>query len=102
MSNDATTKRASQSLIPHSQSRVSDSSIAESSQSLIPHSQEQGLRPTEVNPEIGDEVEIHMRKRQDGRLVTAIGRATHVDPVHSNRVKTNKCHKNLRNALRIK
>ena len=50
----------------------------------------------EVNPGIGDEVEIHMRKTQDGRLVTAIGRVTQVDPDHPNRVKTHTCRKNFR------
>jgi hypothetical protein len=94
-------QETSQSLIPHSQDRVSDSSIAESSQSVIPHSQEQGLRPTEVNPERGDTVEIHMRKCRDGRLHTSRGRVTQVDPDHPNRVKTHICSKKIRKVLRI-
>jgi hypothetical protein len=75
--------------------------IAESSQSIIPHSQEQGLRPTEVHPGIGDMVEIHMRKVRDSRLVTAIGRVTQVDLDHPNRIKRNNCRKNFRKVLKI-
>ena len=71
-------QETSQSLIPHSQTRVSDSSIAESSQSIIPHSEEQGLRLTEVNPKKGYVVEIHMRKGRDGRLHKSRGKVTHV------------------------
>ena len=50
-------QETSQSLISHSQTRDSDSSIVESSQSIIPHSLEQGLRSTDENPRIGDLVE---------------------------------------------
>ena len=73
-SDDSMEQETYHSLIPHSQTRVSDSSIAESSQSIIPHSEEQGLRLTEVNPGKGDVVEIHMRKGRDGRLHTSRGR----------------------------
>ena len=90
-SDDSMDQETSQSLIPHSQTRVSDSSIAESSQSIIPHSEEQGLRLTEVNPGKGDVVEIHMRKGRDGRLHTSRGRVMQVDPDHPNRVKTHTC-----------
>ena len=69
-------QETSQSLIPHSQTRVSTSSLAESSQSLIPHSQEQGLRSTELNPGEGDMVEIRMRKSRDYRLLTSFGAVT--------------------------
>ena len=79
-SDDSMDQETSQSLIPHSQTRVSDSSIAESSQSIIPHSEEQGLRLTEVNPGKGDVVEIHMRKGRNGRLYTSRGRVMQVDP----------------------
>ena len=95
-SDDSMDQETSQSLIPHSQTRVSDSSIAESSQSIIPHSEEQGLRLTEVNPKKGDVVEIHMRKGRDGRLHTSRGRVMQVDPDHPNRVKTNTCSKKFR------
>ena len=54
-------------------------SIAESSQSIIPHSEEQGLRSTEVNPKKGDEVEVHMLIKGNGRLHTSVGRVRHVD-----------------------
>ena len=100
-SDDSMDQETSQSLIPHSQTRVSDSSIAESSQSIIPHSEEQGLRLTEVNPGKGDVVEIHMRKGRDGRLHTSRGRVMQVDPDHPNRVKTHTCRKNFRKVLKI-
>ena len=100
-SDDSMDQKTSQSLIPHSQTRVSDSSIAESSQSIIPHSEEQGLRLTEVGPEKGDVVEIHKRKGRDGRLHTSRGKVTHIHPDHPNKVKTDTCSKNFRTVLRI-
>ena len=90
-SDDSMDQETSQSLIAHSQTRVS-----ESSQSIIPHSEEQGLRLTEVNPKKGDVVEIHMRKGRDGRLHTSRGRVMQVDPDHPNRVKTHRCRKKSR------
>ena len=75
-------------------------SIAESSQSIIPHSEEQGLRSTEVNPKKGDEVEVHMLIKGNGRLHTSVGRVRHVDPDHSNRVRL-EGRKNYREVLRI-
>ena len=69
-----------------SQTQDPGSSIAESSQGIIRHSQEQGLRPTEVNPGIGDMVEIHLRQIKRGRnsrSVTAIGRVTQVNSEES-------------------
>ena len=87
-SDDSMDQETSQSLIPHSQTKVSTSSIAESSQSLIPHSQEQGPRSTDLNLKEGDTVKIRMEKRRDGSLVASIGAVTHVHPDHSNRVKT--------------
>ena len=93
-------QETSQSLIPHSQTRVSTSSLAESSQSLIPHSQEQGLRP-KLNPGEGDTVEIHMQRRRDSRLLTSFGAVIHVHPDHPNRVKTDTCSKYFRPVLRI-
>ena len=84
-------QETSQSLIPHSQTRVSTSSIVESSQSLIPHSQEQGLRPTELNP-------VHMQRRWDSRLLTSFGAVTHVHP--DRRVKTDICSNYFRPVLR--
>ena len=100
-SDDSMDQETSQSLISHSQTRVSDSSLAESSQSIIPHSQEQGLKPTEINPGIGDTVEVHMRKSRDGRLLTSMGKATQVDPDHPNRVKTHICRQIFLKVLKI-
>jgi hypothetical protein len=42
-----------------------------------------------------------MRRGRDGRLVTAFGWVTQVDPDHPNRVKTNNCRKIFRKVLRI-
>ena len=86
-SDDSMDQETSQSLIPHSQTKVSTSSIAESSQSLIPHSQEQGSR-SPIN-RVGDMVKILMRKCKDGSLVTSVGTVTHVRP--DRRVKTDIC-----------
>ena len=94
-------QETSQSLIPNSQTRVSTSSIAESSQSPIPHPQEQGPRSTELNPREGDTVEIRMKRRRDGSLVTSVGAVKHVHPDHPNRVKTDTCSKYFRPVLRI-
>ena len=93
-------QETSQSLIPHSQTRVATSSLAESSQSLIPHSQEQGLRSTELNPGEDDMVEIRMRKSRDYRLLTSFGAVTHVHPDHPKRVKTDTCSNYFRPVLR--
>ena len=95
-SDDSMDQETPQSLIPNSQTRVSTSSIAESSQSLIPHSQEQGPRST--NHKEGDTVEILMRKRRDGSLVTSVGTITHVHP--DRRVKTDICSNYFRPVLR--
>ena len=80
---DSLDQKTSQSLVPHSQHTDPDSSIAESSQSIIPHPEEQGLRLTEIHPEEGDEVEVHMQQRRDGRLFTSVRRVRHVDPEQS-------------------
>ena len=77
-----------------------DSSITESLQSIIPHSEEQGFRLTEINPEEGDEVEVHMQQRRDGRLFTSVGRVGHVDPDRPNRVRL-EGRKSYREVLRI-
>ena len=92
-----TDQETSPSLIPNSQTRVSTSSIAESSQSLIPHSQEQGPRST--NHKEGDTVEILMRKRRDGSLVTSVGTITHVHP--DRRVKMDICRNYYRKVLKF-
>ena len=84
---DSLDQETSQSLVPHSQNTDPDSSIAESSQSIIPHSEEQGLRLTEINHTKGDEVEVHIRKERNGRLLTSVGRVKHVDPGCPNRVR---------------
>ena len=47
----------------------------------------EGLRPTELNPEKGDTVEIHMQRRRDGSLRTSFGAVTHVHPDHPNKSK---------------
>ena len=96
-SDDSMAQETSPSLIPNSQTRVSSSSIAESSQSLIPHSQEQGPRST--NHKEGDTVEILMRKRRDGSLVTSVGTITHVHP--DRRVKMDICRNYYRKVLKF-
>ena len=75
------------------------SSIDESSQSIIPHSGEQGLRLTEINPRRGDEVEVRIQQRQDGRIITSVGRVKHINPDRPNWVRLYG-HKNYREVLR--
>ena len=70
---DSMDQETSQSLIPHSQNRDPDSSIVESSQSIIPHSLQYGLRSTDLNPEKGDLVVVHLRRIGRGRSVTKSG-----------------------------
>ena len=48
----------------------------------------------------GDEVEVHMQRRQDGRRFTSVGRVGHVDPDRPNRVRL-EGRKNYREVLRI-
>ena len=76
---DSLDQETSQSLVPHSQNMDPDSSIAESSQSIIPHSAEQELRLNEIKPTRGDKVEVRIRREENGRLVTSVGRVRHVD-----------------------
>ena len=76
-----------------------DSSNVETSQSIIPHSEEQGPRLTDLNPRGGDEVEVRWQQRQDGRLLTLIGRVEHVDPDRPKRVRL-EGYKNYREVLR--
>ena len=76
---DSLDQDTSQSLVPHSQNMDPDSSIAESSQSIIPHSEEPGFRLNEINHTRGDEVELRIRREENGRLVTSVGRVRHVD-----------------------
>ena len=97
---DSLDQETSQSLVPHSQNTDPDSSIAESSQSIIPHSEKQGLRLTEINPTRGDEVEVHMRKEENGCPHTFVGRVKHVDPDRPNRVRL-EGRKSYREVLRI-
>jgi hypothetical protein len=97
---DSIDKESSQSLILHSQNTDPDSSNVETSQSIIPHSEEQGLRLTEINLTKGDEVEVHIRKERNGRLLTSVGRVKRVDPDCPNRVRLEGC-KNYREVLRI-
>ena len=59
-----------------------------------------GFRLTEINPMRGDEVEVHMQRRQDGRLFTSVGRVGHVDPDRPNIVRL-EGRKNYREVLRI-
>ena len=77
-----------------------DSSNVETSQSIIPHSEEQGPRLTDLNPRGGDEVEVRWQQRQDGRLLTLIGRVEHVDPDRPKRFRL-EGYKNYREFLRI-
>ena len=90
----------SPSLISLSQNTDSDLSNAESSQSIIPHFEEQGPRLTEINPMNGDEVEVHIRRGENGRLFTSVGRVGHIDPDRPNRVRLEGC-TNYRKVLRI-
>ena len=76
-----------------------DSSNVETSQSIIPHSEEQGPRLTEIHTEEGDEVEVRMQQRRDGRLFTSVGSVKHVDLDRPNRVRLYG-RKNYRKVLR--
>ena len=84
-----------------------DSSIVESSQSIIPHSLQYGLRSTDENPQIGDEVEIFIRHTGKGRIrrsVTKPGYVVEIDSRDPTRVKTHNClhkfHKVIENCTR--
>ena len=56
------------------------------------------LKP-DSNPRGGDEVEVLWQQRQDGRLLTIIGRVEHVDPDRPKRVRL-EGYKNYREVLR--
>ena len=75
-------------------------SNAESSQSIIPHSEEQGSRLIEIDPMNGDEVEVHLRREKNGRLLTSVGRVEHIDPDRPNRVRL-EGYTNYREVIRI-
>ena len=70
---DSLDQEISQSLVPHSQNTDPDSSNAESSQSIIPHSEE----PKHTR---GDEVEVRMQTRKNGRIYRSVGRVKCADP----------------------
>ena len=98
-------QESSQSLIPHSQTRDLESSIAESSQSIIPHSLEHRLGSTDLNPQKGDLVVVHLRHKGKGRkhrLVTSKGFVIAIDSRDPNRVKTDRCPEKFRKVLEIK
>ena len=91
---DSMSQESSQSLIPHSRTRDLESSIAESSQSIIPHSLEHRLGSTDLNPQKGDLVVVHLRHKGKGRkcrLVTSKGFVIAIDSRDPNRVKTDRC-----------
>ena len=97
-------QETSQSLISHSLTRDSDSSIVESSQSIIPHSLEHGLGSTDENPRIGGEVEVYLRQTGKGRKrcpVTKRGKVLEIDSRDPNRVRTDTCPGNFRKVLEI-
>ena len=78
------------------------SSIVESSQSIVPHSLQYGLRSTDLNPEKGDLVLVHLRRIGRGRnrrLVTKSGIVREVD--NKGRVKTDTCPRKFRKVLEI-
>ena len=82
---------SSQSIIPHSD---------EQEPSITPHSAEHDFRLTEINPMNGDEVEVHLRREKNGRLVTSVGRVEHIDPDRPNRVRL-EGYTNYREVMRI-
>merc|ERR1711937_960617 len=79
----------------------------QSSQSIIPHSHEYGLRSTDENPQIGDEVEIFIRHTGKGRIRRSVkkpGYVVEIDSRDPTRVKTHNClhkfHKVIENCTR--
>ena len=91
-------QESSQSLIPHSRTRDLELSIAESSQSIIPHSLEHRLGSTDLNPQKGDLVVVHLRHKGKGRkrrLVTSKGFVIAIDSRDPTRVKTDRCPANV-------
>ena len=73
-----------------------------SSKSIIPHSLQYGLRSTNLNPQKGDLVVVHLRRIGRGRnrrLVTSSGIVREVDS--KGRVKTDTCPKKFRKVVEI-
>ena len=80
---DSMSQESSQSLIPHSRTRDLGSSIAESSQSIIPHSLEHRLGSTDLNPQKGDLVVVHLRRIGRGRKRRSVSKSGFVIEVDS-------------------
>ena len=97
---DSLDQESSRSLVPHSQNMDLHSSIVESSQSIVPHSLQYGLRSTDLNPQKGDLVVVHLRRIGRGRnrrLVTSSGIVKEVDS--KGYVKTDTCPNHFRKVV---
>ena len=73
-----------------------------SSKSIIPHSLQYGLRSTNLNPQKGDLVVVHLRRIGRGRKRRSVTKSGIVKEVDSKgNVKTNTCPKKFRKVVEI-